>query len=524
MFLKDLNLKKRDLQFLSAILIFSIILNIYYITFNLKLGVYCSDVFVYLLNALYFTGTNINSTQTIYLSPVICFLTSLLFDVGIKDHTAILIVTAVFAVIGNIGLYILFKTRFSEILSLCGVILYATFAINLTWLSNGSIDIPAVSITIWIVLLTVIAIQNNARYYQALFPLFVIGFFTRYTVVLIIPVLVLYYLYYNGFKIERSDLKYILRGLAFGLITAAIILIPILSMGNGYFGVESQITGGMLGSKGSATDLAYNTDAGYYLVNFINFISATKIIFANRTPVLQSPSILSYIVFALLGAGALLFVSKRKLELRDKMVPLAILLISLLSFNHVSSFVTILLVFFALLLLGKESESRTGLTMLSWMLVYFIFLSYYNIKVNRYIIPATVPFIYLLLAGTELIQEKIKINNNIIPIMLIILFLIQGFTLCSAFEDTDQFIAPEEMSDYIIHEIPDYADKNIGVYNMRHFNWYLGENITGIESDNTTKIENANITYYISDIEKSDLENFKEIKSIDNLYLYQKTK
>jgi NhaP-type Na+/H+ and K+/H+ antiporter len=161
--------------------------------------------------------------------------------------------------------------------------------------------------------------------------------------------------------------------------------------------------------------------------------------------------------------------------------------------------------------------------MLSWILAYFIFFSYFNIKVNRYIIPTIPPLIYLLLASIDSIHSKVNINRNIIPIMLIILFLIQGFTFCFAFEQTNEFIAPEDMSEYIISEIPDYANHTIGVYNMRPYHWYLGKNITGIESDNSTKIEQANITYYISDIPQNNLNSFKEIKNIDNLYLYKKS-
>ena len=524
MYLKDFNLNKGDSYFLGAILLLSLILSIVYIDFNMNLGIYCSDIYVYLLNALYFTGTNINSTNTISLSPVICFLTSIFFYFGLKDQLAILIISAIFAILGNIGLYLLLKTRFSEILSFCGTILYSGSAIYLTWFANGSIDIPAVSITIWIVLFAIIAIRNNPRYYQILIPLIVIGFFTRYTVILILPALVLYYVYNKGFKIEKPDLKYILTGVLFGLITTAIILIPIMNMGNGYLSANTQISDGMIGNKGSTTDLAYNTDVSYYLVNFINFISATKISFANRTPVLENPSIHSFVILAILTIGTLLFIVKNKFELKkEKTIGLVILLIALISFNHISSFVTIILVFLGLLLVGKDSESKTGIVMLSWILVYFIFFSYYSIKVNRYIIPAIPPLVYLTLASIELIQEKIKINKNIIPIILIVLFLIQGFTLCFAFEDTNQFIAPQEISNYVKSEIPDYENQTIGVYNMRPYNWYLGKNVTGIESNNTTNIENAQITYYISDIPKNNLDNFKELKTIDNLYLYEKT-
>ena len=210
MYLKDLNLNKKDFYFLGAILTISLILSIYYIVFNMKLGIYCSDIYVYLLNALYFTGININSTTTISLSPVICFLTSILFYANIKDQLAILIITAIFAIFGNIGLYLLLKTRFNEILSFCGVILYSTFAINLTWFANGSVDIPAVSITIWIVLLAIMAIKANPKFYQILIPAIVIGFFTRYTIILILPVLALYYLYNKGFGNKQDNRKHYL--------------------------------------------------------------------------------------------------------------------------------------------------------------------------------------------------------------------------------------------------------------------------------------------------------------------------
>lgn len=520
----DLKLTRKDQYLLMLLTLFSIVLTAYYIVFNQNLGTYCSDVYVYLLNSLYFTGTNIKSMQTIYLSPIICFLTSVLFRLGITDKIAIFIITGIFAIIGNIGMYLLLRTRFDEISSLCGAILYSTFSINLTWLANGTIDIPATSVMIWIMLTCILAMKNNPKYYQAVIPLFVIGVFTRYTVILLIPVIVLYYIYHNGFKFERNTLKYLIKGIIFGIITLCIILIPIISMSNGYFGVSSQISGGINGTKGSVKDLAYNTDPSYYLINFINFISSSKVSFSNRTPVLENPTLNSILVLGILAVGTVVFLVKIKINLKKKhLLPITLLLLGALSFNHISSFITIIIVFMGLLLIGKDSENKTGIMMIGWIVAYLIFFSYYNIKVNRYIIPAIPPLIYLLMASVELINERLKINRNIIPIILMALFLIQGFTFCFAFEDTNEFIAPEEMSEYIIQEIPDYTNQTIGVHNTRIYNWYLGKNITGIESDSPARIKEANITYYISDIPQDNLDNFKEIKNIDNIYLYKKS-
>lgn len=521
MFLKELNTTKKDKYFIILIAIFSIILTGYYINFNIQLGIYCSDVYVYLLNSLYFTGENINSTHTIYLSPIICFLTSILFDLGLKDTLAIYIVTGAFSIIGNIGLYLLLKTRFSEILSLCGVILYSTFAINLTWLSNGTLDIPAASISILIILFTILSVKANPKYFKYTFSLFVVGVFTRYTVILILPVLVLYYLYENDLKIKRTDLKEIKKGIIIALILSIIIFIPILMMSNGEIGAVGQISNGISGDKGSSVDLAYNTDTGYYVSNFLNFISTNHVGFENKTPVLDSSTLLSGLILIILALGCIFKIPELTLT-RNKTNLTAIILfsVSIITFTHISSFITIILVFLGLLLIGKNSPNKTGLVMISWMLVYYIFFSYYDIKVNRYIIPTIAPLIYMIISCVEIINVKIK-NENIIPIILIVLFIIQGFGFVGCFDETNEFIAPQEISTYLISQNPQYHDNLIGVYNMRFYHWYLGSNVTGIESSNQTAIDSSNVTYYISDIPEN-LNNYTEIKEIDNLYLYER--
>lgn len=523
MFLDDFNLTKKDSYYLFGIILFTLILISYYILFNMNLGIYCSDVYVYLLNAVYFSGTNINSSQTIYLSPVICFLTSLLFKAGITDKLAIFIITGLITFTGNIAFYLLLKQKFTSLMSVCGVILYSTFAINLTWLSNGTIDLPAVAITIWIVLFTVISMKNP-KYYMLIIPMFIIGFFTRYTIVLILPVLGLYYLYSKGFTLKRTDFKYILIGGLLGIIIALIILIPINYMSNGYFGVTGQISSGISGSKGSTSDLAYNTNTAYYLINFLNFISSFKVTFANRTPVLENFTPNSIIITLILLTGAILWIRKSEFNLKKESISgIVLLIISLATFNHISSFITIILTVLSLFLIGKDSENKENWTMIAWILTYLIFFSYFNIKVNRYIIPAIPPLIYLILSSIDLINTEFPINKKIIPIALIILFCLQGFMFTFAFEDTNDYNSPEAMSDYIISEIPDYANHTIGVYNMRYYHWYLGKNITGIESNNQSKIESGNISYYLSDIKQNNLSNFTEIKNINNLYLYKRS-
>lgn len=517
-----MNFNMKDKKELLFITIISTILVIYYINFNANLGIYCSDVYVYLLNALYYSGTNIHSTRSIYLSPVVCYLTSLLFDLGYVDKVAIFIVTGILAIIGNIGLYLLLRLKFNNLLSLTGTIIYSTLALNLTWLANGSLDIPAASITIWIAYFAIIAIKDNPKYYTAAFPLLVIGFFTRYTVALVVPALALYYLYEKGIKITKNDLKYIAIGLFFAIIICSVILWTTYSMGEGNLVFDKLVKGGVEGNLGSSNDNAYNPDFGYYLVNMGNFISSSNTTFMGKTPYLGNPTILAGFVFLILIVGGALWVKRTKFELnKSKICGTILCLIALLTFAQFSSTITIILTFIGLYLIGKDSEHKMGLTMLCWILVYLIFQSYYVVKVNRYIIPIFPALTYFIMVGVEEINAKIT-RKNIIPIILIVLFLIQGFAFTLTFEDTNEFSAPEEMSDYIKANIENWSEIKIGNYNIRPYYWYLGLNSPGIESSHPEKIIENNVSYYISNVKQNNLTNYTEIKQIDNLYLYKK--
>lgn len=520
----DLNLEKKDVSFILVTLIISSLLVAYYMKFSLDIGIYCSDVFVYLINALYYSGSDINVTTTIYLYPLICFITSLLFDVGLKSEFSIYLVTGIFAILGNIGLYILLRTRFNQVLSLTGSLMYATFSLNLAWLANGTLDIPAVAVTIWIVLLSYIAIKKNPKYYSIAMPLFIIGLFTRYTVGLILPVMLLYYLYEKGFKIESKDKKYIKRGILYsiGLFVIAILILTIMS--DFKLPLVQEVAIRVEGKRGQTINQAYNPDMSYYFTNFPEFISASKTIFVNDTPKLEHSTIISWITLGILAIGTILGITKLKLKRnKDSICACAAFLIAIGTFTHVSSIVTIIITFIGLYFIGKTSKHKEYLAMLGWILSFYIFFTYFNLRVNRYIIPAIPPIIYFVMLSVELINEKIKINKNIIPLILIIMFVIQGFAFTSTYEDIPNYKATEEISDFIIQEDPDYKDHGVGAYNIRPYSWYLQTNVEGLPTADITGIEESNVTYYISNKPMDNLTNYTEIKTIDNLHLYEKT-
>ena len=511
-----------DKKEIVLITLINTILVAYYINFNNNLGIYCSDVYVYLLNALYFAGTNIHSTKSIYLSPVVCFLTSLIFDLGYVDKVAIFISTGILAIIGNIGLYLLLRLRFDKLLSFTGTIIYTTLALNLAWLANGSLDIPAVTFTIWTVYFTILAIKKSPKYYMIVFPLLVVGFFTRYTVGLILPPLFLYFILETSFKIKRDEIKFIAIGLVIAIALFALIFTTINFMGNGFIAFDGLLSSGVSGNLGSTQDNSYNPDLGYYLLNMGNFISSSSTTFVAKTPSLDNPTILSGIIFLILIIGAVLWVRRTDFEMnKTKAAGIIVCLIALLTFTRFSSTITIVLAMIGLFLIGKDSKHKMAIFMLAWILSYFIFQTYYIVKVNRYIIPTFPPLIYFIMVGIDEINAKIS-RKNILPIILIVLFLIQGFAFTYTFQQTDEFNSPELMTNYIKENIDNWSEIQIGNYNIRPYYWYLGLNSPGIESGNTQKIIDSNVSYYISNHKQNNLTNYTEIKNINDLYLYKR--
>ena len=520
---EDFNLKQKDKYYLIFIIIFSSILVGYYINFNNNLGVACSDVYVYLTNALYFAGKGINSTKDLYLSPMICFITSIFFRLGFVSETTIYIVTGGFAVFGNVGFYLFMKRFFDEDLSLTGTIIYSSLTLYLTWLANGTLDIPAIAMTMWIALFSIMAIKDNPKYYLYTLLFIVLGFFTRYTVILTIPALLLYYVHAKGFKIESEDWKYIKKGLIIGIIILAILIGVVLIMGQGSFGVANQISHGITGTQGSNGDPAYNTDSGYYLKNLPNFISNSHTYF-DGNPVLDNPSPLSWAVIAILiiGMGLWLYDNRRK-PTKSDIFPLIFFILAVLSFGRISSVATTIFVLIGLYLMGRNSDNKNEYFMLAWIFSNFIFYSYFSIKVNRYILPIYPGIIYFVLLSIDTIHKHVKINKKVIPIILIALFMFQAFAFTFTFEPTHEYTQTEEISHYIIDNNPDYENMDIGAYNMRPYRWWLGENVIGIFSWDYKSIDSSNVTYYISNQIQNNLTNYTKVNQIHDLYLYEKT-
>nr|WP_302578580.1 glycosyltransferase family 39 protein [Methanobrevibacter arboriphilus] len=322
---------KIDILFILIIAIFTSSLVYLLINANDQLGIYCSDVFIYLTNSLNLAGYPLGKTSNLYLSPVICVITSLIFKLGYIDQITIFTVTGIFFPIASIGTYLLFKLKLNRITSFFGAILFSSFSLNILWTANGTMDIPAIAISIWVIYFTILAVNKNPKYFLLAFPLFVIGFFTRYTVGFILPLMFLYILFeidiigkisvlrYKNFKnfkksilvslkklIKSNSFKYFLVGILIALAIFSLFLVFLTNKGTDLTFI-TQTQNVVSGDKGSFIDPGFKPEPYFYIENLGNFISSNSVEFHDLIPVLKNPGILSYFVLVLISGGALIY-------------------------------------------------------------------------------------------------------------------------------------------------------------------------------------------------------------------------
>ena len=563
--LDDLNISKNDFFYLLILTVFSILITYTLINFNQVLGIYCSDVFIYLSNSLVFAGYQ-SSVLYLYLSPVICILTAILFKLGFLSEISLYIVTGIFCIFANIGIYVLLKNKFSSLLSLCGAFLFGSFSLTLLWWANGTLDVPAVALSIWTIIFTILAVDKDSKYYVIAIPFFVLAVFTRYTALFLLPLILLYYLSKHDFftnldllivdrqelsrkikaYIKSDEFRNILKSFAIAFVLVALFSATILAYGSNLSFLTQSSTFAS-GSKGEVIDNAYTTDTFFYLHDFPNFLYSDYVSFDNVIPVLNGSNPMSFFLIGLFAVGILLsgyklVNAKRKGESKYKYLVWALfvvlLIISILSFK-VNSLITITIILIDLVIMfsyfrkiGIDREIySTDILMLAWFLVYFIFFTFLNIKVNRYIITAFPAFIYFViyalndildLSGKfEFLEFKKQNILKIIPIILIVFCIFSAFTFTSTVHYNEDFNKNKVIADHLTEYDSDYMSKDVAVFKQRPYNWFLRMYTIPLTDDQLDYLESSNITYYISD-GNFNLSNYTMIYQKEGLYLYER--
>lgn len=447
-FLNDINLNCEDKYYLILLLIFAISLTFVMIKFSLTRGALNWDIYAYLASALDFANmdyNNISDKTLLFCSPVITYLTSILFRFGFVSIKSIFLVTGIFGIFGIFGMYTFLKVRFSPLLSFTGAILYSSFSLTLLYYSNGMLDTSAVAIILWVFIFTFAAVNKNYKYYILVAFFFVISIFTRYTCVYISSLIILFIfkehdlvnlfecLIYDRTVFKKRLLNF-LKGNEFkwmcisAIIGATLIfsfIYLLLSHGSQleYFAMAK----GSIQGLPNKLDDNYVQDKLFYIKNFINLLFCDKIIYVERVERFLNVSWASYFVISILSCGLIIKLinifknknffkeNRNQIQFRTKrasiflwilMCVLFVISIITFKFNYLYSLVLLWMCFVILISLIKEfpvNKNNFAVSLLCFGLFsfYLIIFSYQDLKCVRYILLAFPAFAYFVIYSLE---------------------------------------------------------------------------------------------------------------------------
>ena len=470
-----------------ALFIITLIITGYLLYKQIYIGVPYYDVFVYLNNALIFAGIPVGNVSVIYLSPLMPFLTSLIFRAGYISANALFILDALIFVLGVLGLYLLFRQRFNQIQSFSGSLIFISFPLIFTWAASGGIDIPGVSLSIWTIYLLVMGVKKDSKYLYLVVPILMVAFMARYTSVILVFPIFLYLLINKDFT---ENFKKIFIGLLASLALFIPFLVYFYSKLGNINPLINLVTSTIMGAGGAVNDLGYNPDKLYFLYNLLNYVNVGPLQGVYRqvqNPSQGFPSVIAYIliVVVLIGLGIYLYrMLKIKMEnsrggKRNKTVWHVLVLILLLvagvwsffSSSYIICEILFLAVFYVayLLLKGTGENLELDFLFLSWFSAFFIFHSIIPLKVDRYFITMSPALAYFLILGLSTVFEKYKSRITFKRFKVEHLYLLVGLVLIVSTLAVHVGHTPRHgygyqiqvASDWLMEYDPDYQNKMI---------------------------------------------------------------
>jgi 4-amino-4-deoxy-L-arabinose transferase-like glycosyltransferase len=487
------------------------------------------------------------------------FLTSLFFRVGLISVNTIFILDGIVFIFGVIGLYLLFRERFTEIQSTVGCLIFISFPLIYSWAVSGGIDVPGISFSIWVIYILVLGAKKNPKYLYLVFPMLSVAFLVNYTsIILVFPIFL--------YLVINKDLIKNIKKIGAGFLAGLILIIPFLTYFYMKLGTLNSLinifTSTIFGSGSAVNDVGYNPHRLYYLTHILNYISVgpiTGYYGQILNPSTGFPSILSYITVGILvlGLGIYLYqiYMKGKIQSifnsnRFKTYYCSIMLIILLGVGVFSfftdsfiltEFIMLLALFFGYELLKDINIKYLDIDFLliSWFAAFFIFHSVIPLKADRYFITMIPALTYFIILAFTVIIEKYKFQFKQVKLRSWGLYAIVGLIFISssiAVHSDNAFVhgsgyTIQGTSDWLEHYDPNYMNENIYSNDDPAFTWGLKkEVIIGVPSSYVSPtafsdyLTSNNADYYIDSFSepKLDIPGYHIIKNISTTSIYQK--
>lgn len=567
----NINEHKKDLIAVSSLLIIVVAITLLLLNIDGKAGVYyVRDVFFYLNNALFYAGYDTGLANTRGLSPLIPMITSIFFRMGFISDFTIIAVSSSFYIFASLGMYFLLRLRFNEVLSFTGSMILATFPLVIVWITKGMLDIPGMCLSIWAVYFMILSFRKNSKFLYIAFPLIIFGFFSRYTVLLMVPVMMIQFLLVDDpIGYIKTNIKDIIIGItAGGLVFAAFVgIYQYLNIGLFFVSQGNDITNSTYNALVTPNNLFYYINNVLIYLGTSNFVPYSlkpgAFIISKMEWVGGYPSIISYILTAILFVGIVLYLKKlfssknreilknedKKLKLAIFAIALIVFLITYLNVSIVTSIIIIsisLLALYKLLIKTDMDDFNLDFIMFYWILVNFLFITYYHVKVDRYFMPILPAIAYFVILSITLILEKFKDNKHIekikiiapIGLICIILLCLGIFSISNAPHTFDNQMHPnfftaaseeKAVGAWLIEHDPDYLNKTIWADRGGDMSFNLKKQIPSYEKASTAanftdEMVKNKVTYFIAKDNKTIGEPYVKIYQNGevNLYYYDK--
>ena len=517
-------------------------------------------------------------------SPVIFYLTSILFKLGFVSIKSIFFVTGFFGILGILGMYVFLKSRFSPILSFTGAILYSSFSLTLFYFANGMLDTSAVAMILWTFIFLIAAANKNYKYYCLVAISFVICIFVRFTTAYILSLIILYILKdhdpimlfgllfkdLSKFKqrlvdfFKSSEFKWMMISVIIAAILVSYVFYVLLAFKShlGYFDMASSSFSHF---KGPST-FNYVEDRLFYIKNFLSLLFSEKVTSQGMIENFNTASILSYLIFSvvILGFGLKIIdlvknrdffkSNKKELSYWNKnskiffsISLLILLVISVVSldYNYLLSLFSIWLIFLIIMSFIKQypvnrNNFVLSIICLGLFVFYLIIFSLMDLKCVRYILPTFPAVVYFVIYSLDVILKFIKngfegneISNSLesentirdyvvkaIPLILIIILLFTAFNFTNTVEIDPIGLEIHKVSNYLIKHDDNYQNKSIGVKSGEMFYEWYFQKKVDV-IDVDNLNSSDNYTYIIT-WPKLNNENYHELYHSGGTFLYEK--
>ncbi len=521
-------------------------------------GVNYFDVFTYLNIALQYSGASSGNATMNSIPPLMPFLTSLIFRTGFISSSVIIILDAIIFVLGVIGLYLLLNQRFNEIQSFTGCLIYISLPLIFSWAASGSIDVPAISFSIWTMYFMVKGMEQDSKYLYLVIPMLAVAIFTRYTTALLVIPLIFYFIVGSNFL---QNVKKHLKQLIIPLVIITPVLIYAYLKITYLASLILLVTDPLIfGKSFGVGDAAYNPDNLYYLHNLLNYIAVGPIngsYYQILSPSQGSVSFLAIIIAILVLCGLGIYIHsilKKKQETVEgvskwmilQVVFLGILIVAgFFSFFKAPYLLTDIIVLLVCLLIynllgdvdGKNL--RMDLLFLLWFSTFFIMHSVTTVKVDRYLITIAPALAYFIFLGLSVLIERYKYKIKRESLKSWGVYLIVGMIFLTSTAVTFAGHTPntclikyiEPTAQWLEDYDPQYQDKIIFSDYSPAMSWSLKKTVfTGVLSDYSDTDEfssmliNSGAEYYIDVLSdtKPNLTGFRVIKKTDLITVYQR--